>query len=342
METSPTLTRKTGKALQVRPLPSLPNYKAKVIYINCLIDNYSKEALKNIVEKSSSMAELSKKLGYKTSHGKNYETIQKRLNDFDISIKHFKQSHAQRELTAEEVFCQNSIASRKTVRRFYLTLNTVEYKCVECGVTDKWNNKPLTLQLDHIDGDGTNNSLDNLRWLCPNCHSQTQTFAGKNVSKERKHYYCIDCGEEISGAQSNRCVKCNSIKNRKVERPTKDDLLNLLKWHDGNFTFIANVYQVSDNTIRKWCKQYGLPIHTSDYAKPKPQKKKNSETQRPKPCYMLDKKTGEILMEFSSRKAAGKYVKPEDKGADVHIGAVCMGKRKTAYGYKWKDKNDLN
>ena len=52
-------------------------------------------------------------------------------------------------------------------------------KCSECGLSE-WNNKPLSLQLDHIDGDSSNHVLKNLRLLCPNCHSQTDTYCGKN------------------------------------------------------------------------------------------------------------------------------------------------------------------
>jgi hypothetical protein len=55
----------------------------------------------------------------------------------------------------------------------------VENKCSECGV-EEWNGKPLNIQLDHIDGDSHNHKFDNLRMLCPNCHSQTSTFCGRN------------------------------------------------------------------------------------------------------------------------------------------------------------------
>lgn len=54
-----------------------------------------------------------------------------------------------------------------------------ENKCVSCGITE-WNNKPICLQLDHIDGNRYNHKLENLRILCPNCHSQTDTYCGKN------------------------------------------------------------------------------------------------------------------------------------------------------------------
>jgi 5-methylcytosine-specific restriction endonuclease McrA len=53
--------------------------------------------------------------------------------------------------------------------------------CEECGINNNWNGKKLNLHLDHIDGDKLNNNLDNLRILCPNCHSQTDTYAGRNI-----------------------------------------------------------------------------------------------------------------------------------------------------------------
>lgn len=49
------------------------------------------------------------------------------------------------------------------------------------NLSGSWNNKELKLDLDHINGDPTDNRLDNLRFLCPNCHSQTNTYKGKNI-----------------------------------------------------------------------------------------------------------------------------------------------------------------
>ena len=210
------------------------------------------------------MAELVGNLGYKTKHGKNYETVKKRLDELNISTSHFKQKQNNKTFTSDEVFCEDSDACQKTVRRLYLALPNIKYECTGCGIGDTWNGNPITLQLDHIDGNNKNNLLSNLRWLCPNCHSQTKTFAGKNVQKRRKSYFCVDCGVKISG-QSDRCPKCAALLRRKIERPLKDELESLLNAHNGNFSAIGRIYQVSDNTIRKWCRDYDLPSRTKDY-----------------------------------------------------------------------------
>ena len=58
--------------------------------------------------------------------------------------------------------------------------NVIEYKCSQCQIKE-WQGQKISLELDHIDGDRNNHLLENLRWLCPNCHSQTSTFRGKNI-----------------------------------------------------------------------------------------------------------------------------------------------------------------
>jgi len=59
-------------------------------------------------------------------------------------------------------------------------------QCNECGLKSIWNGKPLVLQLDHVDGDSDNNFPKNLRLICPNCHTQTDTFGSKGKGSRYK------------------------------------------------------------------------------------------------------------------------------------------------------------
>ena len=58
-------------------------------------------------------------------------------------------------------------------------------ECETCWLTPEWNGKPLVLQIDHCNGDNKDWRLENLRILCPNCHSQTETFAGRNKGRHK-------------------------------------------------------------------------------------------------------------------------------------------------------------
>lgn len=78
-----------------------------------------------------------------------------------------------------------STPSARTFFKKYLT-ETHGYKCSCCGISE-WNKKPIVLEIDHIDGNPENNEPDNLRLICPNCHSQTETYKGKNAGNGR-HY----------------------------------------------------------------------------------------------------------------------------------------------------------
>lgn len=79
----------------------------------------------------------------------------------------------------EEIFCIDS-DSHNYQLKWLIEFHKLKPKgCSECGIED-WFGKPLVLELDHINGINTDNRLENLRLLCPNCHSQTHTFRGRN------------------------------------------------------------------------------------------------------------------------------------------------------------------
>ena len=80
-------------------------------------------------------------------------------------------------------------AGHRPVKKYLLSKKA---NCDECGIGEEWNGKPLGLELDHVNGDSKNNTLKNVRLLCPNCHSQTDTYKFKNAgnsSRTRKVQY---------------------------------------------------------------------------------------------------------------------------------------------------------
>lgn len=131
-----------------------------------------------------------------------------------------------------EVFAKNTVYSSKKVRTRIINECLLPYECFNCDI-DEYNGMFINLQIDHIDGDKSNNELNNLRFLCPNCHSQTDTYCGRNIKEKRNHQnisisykntkniepsYCNNCDVIISpGAK--RCKKCISIEAKRKQKP---------------------------------------------------------------------------------------------------------------------------
>ncbi len=109
--------------------------------------------------------------------------------------------------------------------------------------------------MEHKNGDTYDNRLENLCFLCPNCHSQTKTFSGKNAKKNKKEKEIkkCECGKIIYHS-SIYCVDCNSKINRKTKRPTYEQLKKEIDETSQNM--VAKIYNVSWHTITKWLKYY--------------------------------------------------------------------------------------
>jgi 5-methylcytosine-specific restriction endonuclease McrA len=80
----------------------------------------------------------------------------------------------------KKLIVDGQITNRPTI--YSVLMSLFGNKCSTCGISE-WASRPIKCQVDHINGDSSNNKLDNLRLLCPNCHSQTDTFAGRNKGK---------------------------------------------------------------------------------------------------------------------------------------------------------------
>lgn len=173
-----------------------------------VITNLDKEIFETLVKTSNSWTEVMiyfrDNYGYKSITSN--KTAKKRCIKEDISFSHFNQGKTKVELTKTTKYYNSCDLKKRLIKQGLL----VE-KCSNCGLGNIWQGKPISLQLEHIDGDHYNNEIENLTILCPNCHCQTSTWCGRNATIICK---CLDCDKKIKKG-STRCRRCSAIKRHK-------------------------------------------------------------------------------------------------------------------------------
>lgn len=219
----------------------------------------SSENFAQYVRESETWSELLRKCGYK--HPTNRVTVKKRVEKENLDTSHFKGcawlkgKTRKNRIKLEKIMVEDSGYKSNDLKKRLIKKKILEEKCSMCDLSE-WLGKPITLEMDHINGNNRDHRLENLRLLCCNCHSFTETYKGKNkervVKEENK---CMTCGIKI-WKTALHCRKCSPRK-KKVQRPTAEDLLKDLK--KTNFSKVGRKYKVSCNSIRKWCKAYNLP-----------------------------------------------------------------------------------
>jgi 5-methylcytosine-specific restriction endonuclease McrA len=147
----------------------------------------SDEQFKEIVQANTGCAAVMRQLGFKCINGNSRVAVKRRIVELAIDTSHWcgntENAHIANTTSHEEYFAKNKPHSGGHLRERLLKHNLLPYKCAICGNKGEWLGKELRLQVDHINGDHNDNQLHNLRFLCPNCHAQTDTFAGKNMNK---------------------------------------------------------------------------------------------------------------------------------------------------------------
>jgi 5-methylcytosine-specific restriction endonuclease McrA len=253
------------------------------------------KTFRNLVLKTKTWGELIRKCGYANSRNK--KAILERIDHLNIDIKLLPLGSAWNKgqvgkyckYTLDEILIENGKYSNLvTLRKRLIAERGGKHICSKCKLS-KWLDEEIPLEIDHINGINNDHRIENLRFLCPNCHAQTDTYKSKNIRYQKKIkekldensfnsddeyalydsvsmesydeeivqeniYQCIDCNIVIS-KYGKRCRNCAAKKfNRRkvIDRPSKEILLADVK--EFGYRGTGRKYGVADNTIRKWLK----------------------------------------------------------------------------------------
>jgi 5-methylcytosine-specific restriction endonuclease McrA len=222
--------------------------------------NTDKNTLQKIYDESDTLSEIIEKCGYKVTTGGTYRTIKIVSDTYDIDKTKFKENNKKyiknirvkrsikRDYSIE--FIENSTAHRRDIKKYILKNNLIDYKCNNCSNIGFHNDEPLILHLEHKNGMNNDNRLENLCFLCPNCHSQTKTYCGRNARKNIKTYETVERKHE------------RIILSRKFN-PSRDELKKMV-W-EMPVTKVSKLYGVSDSAIKKRCKAYNIETPPRGY-----------------------------------------------------------------------------
>lgn len=189
------------------------------------MSKYIYKDLISLVESSTSLAEVARKIGIKPATG-SASYLGKKIRKLNLDTSHFvgcawrKNKIKQERMSVSEVLILRDLTSKrqsgKTLRRALLESGR-KLECEECDLGTMWNGKPITLAIDHKNGLIYDDRAENLRFLCPNCHTQTDNYCSKSNAKEKA--VCKLCNEEVSRKnQSGYCWKCfNAIKRKEIK-----------------------------------------------------------------------------------------------------------------------------
>lgn len=252
--------------------------------------DYTPDQLQKLLDESNSYADLLRKVNM-CEHGANRRTLNKIINEFNLDLTQIRQNRKEenlkqlgkiqnKKIPMDEILKKNSIYKSSALQKRLVNEGYKMYKCECCGISE-WRGKRIVLQLHHKDGDRHNNELDNLQILCPNCHSQTDNFCGKNkpkkiisslgtkrrevkkgISENGERLYdgygnykvlCPFCKKNFMNKEAKKCKACFS-KERKMPKVSKEELFSIMETN--TYTSAAKLLGVDRKTVSRWHKYY--------------------------------------------------------------------------------------
>ena len=144
---------------------------------------FSEEQIRQIVAESKSNAEVAEKLGYCKTSGSAITSVKNMYEYYNLDTSHFAgQGWNKGNFDYDRFKKGNAIRSAHMINAIVALRG---HKCERCQL-QQWFDRPITLEVHHKDGDHLNNELDNLELLCPNCHSYTDNWRGKNIQSKQE------------------------------------------------------------------------------------------------------------------------------------------------------------
>ena len=221
---------------------------------------------------STSWAESLRRLGLRPAGG-NFRSLQNFARGIGIPSDHFDPMAgriaalraANRPLRLDEILVRGSSYNRGHLKRRLYAEGVKQRACELCGQGELWRGRRMSLILDHVNGEATDNRLENLRIVCANCAATLDTHCGKALHHPRTAQLCQGCGELfVPRSRGQRyCTRgCFTRTKTGVPRPdrrvvARPPLAQLLaEIEASSWSAVGRKYGVSDNAVRKWVRQY--------------------------------------------------------------------------------------
>ena len=326
------------------------------------------EILKEVVANSHNISEVCRQLGL-VPRGGNHIRIKQKIQEYNLDTSHFmtgiwnkglRYSGVKKTRSLEEILQNGVYYSSNKLKNRLLKSGLKEARCENCDL-ETWLGQPIKLELHHINGDHSDNRLENIQLLCPNCHAYTDTYRGKNIqstkpietphttlltyeeymerekakaeskhdytpihkSKSRVSFICKNCGKEFFPRHSDQ--KYCSVECLQAVNsrnvPSKEELLEIAPQHQ-SLESLGRHYGVTGNACKKWFKKYGIDNTIFQ------------QKSYPILQYDLD---GNFIREWKDGKEITNIL-----GFNISkVQNVCRGASKTSQGFIWKYKKDI-